>query len=98
MEHLEHNYILYELQYGFCRNRCCELQLISLINDLTKSYDTGQQSDVIYMDSDKAFETGTVPHNTRLKLKLQWYGITGNTFQWISSFLTICHQRVVINH
>ena len=68
MEHLEHNHILYELQYGFRRNRSCESQLISLINDLTKSYDAGQQSDVICMDIAKAFDT--VPHN-RLKLKLQ---------------------------
>ena len=78
MEHLECNHILYELQYGFRRNRSCESQLISLINDLTKSYDAGQQSDVICMDIVKAFDT--VPHN-RLKLKLQWYGITGITFQ-----------------
>ena len=31
MEHLEHNHILYELQYGFRRNRSCELQLTSLL-------------------------------------------------------------------
>ena len=95
MEHLEHNHILYELQYGFRRNRSCESQLISLINDLTKSYDAGQQSDVICMDIAKAFDT--VPHN-RLKLKLQWYGITGITFRWISSFLAMRHQRVVIDN
>ena len=45
MEHLEHNHILYELQYGFHCNRYCKSQLI--INDLTKSYDADQQSDVI---------------------------------------------------
>ena len=50
MEHLEHNRFLYDLQYGFCCNRSCELQLLSLINDLTESYDIGQQSDVICMD------------------------------------------------
>ena len=63
MEHLENNHILYELQYGF------QILLISLINDLTKSYDAGQQS---YVDIAKAFDT--IPHN-RLKLKLSmvWY-------------------------
>ena len=66
-EYYHHNATLYN-----------ESQLISLINDLTKSYDIGQQSDVICMDNAKAFDT--VPHN-RLKLKLQWYGITGTTFQ-----------------
>ena len=50
-------------------SRSCESQLISLMNDLTKSYDAGQQSDV---DIAKAFDT--IPHN-RLKLKLSmvWY-------------------------
>ena len=95
MEHLECNHILYELQYGFRHNRSCESQLISLINDLTKSYDAGQQSDVIFMDIAKAFDT--VPHN-RLKLKLQWYDITGITFQWILSFPTMHHKRVVIDN
>ena len=95
MEHLENNHTLYDLQYGFRCNRSCESHLISLINDLTKSYDIGQQSDVICMDIAKAFDT--VPHN-RLKLKLQWYGITGTTFQWISSFLAMRHQRVAIKN
>ena len=76
LEHLEHNYILYELQYGFRHNRSCEFQLISL-NDLTKSYNADQQSSVICMGIAKAFDT--VTHN-RLKLKLQWYGVTRATF------------------
>ena len=47
------------------------------------------------MDIAKAFDT--VPHN-RIKLKLQWYGITGTTFQWISPFLAMRHQRVAIDN
>ena len=70
MEHLEHNHILYELQYGFCGNRSCESQLISLINnDLTKSYDACQQSDVICMDIAKVFDIINIQHN-RSKLTL----------------------------
>ena len=56
----------------------CETQLVSFINDLAKSYDNGKQTDVILMDIAKAFDT--VPHN-RLRHKLQWYGIIGNTYQ-----------------
>ena len=84
MEHLERNHILYELQYGFRRNRSCESQLISLINDLTKSYDAGQKSDVICMDIAKAFDT--VPHN-RLKLKLQWYSMVSQELPFSGSHL-----------
>ena len=54
-----------------------------------------KQTDVIFMDIAKAFDT--VPHN-RLRHKLQWYGIVGNTYQWISSFLSDCHQKVVIDN
>ena len=64
------------------------IQLIQPGYATAKSYDAGQQSDVIimHMDITKAFDT--FPHN-RLKLELQWYGITGTMFQWISSFLTM---------
>ena len=41
-------------------------------------------TDVIFMC---AFDT--VPYN-RLRHKLQWYGIVGNTYQW--------HQRVIIDN
>ena len=37
-------------------------QLVSFINDLAKSYDNGKQTDVIFMDITKAFDT--VPHKT----------------------------------
>ena len=96
MDYLERNHIPYNLriQYGFCCKRSCESQLISLINDLAKCYDTGKQSDLICMDISKAFDT--VPHN-RLKLK-QWYGIIGTTFQRISSFLSMHCQRVVVDN
>jgi len=40
----------------------------------------------------KAFDT--VPHN-RLRYKLQWYGVAGNIYQWISSFLNEHYQQVV---
>ena len=71
------------------------MQLISFMNDVTKSYDHGQQTDVILMDVAKAFDT--VPHN-RLQQKLKWYSIIGNTYQWISAFLTNRYQRVVIDN
>jgi len=78
MKHLENNNLLYEFQHGFQRNRSCETQLVSFINDLGKSYDNSKQTDVIFMDIAKAFDT--VLHQ-RLRLKLQWYGIVGNTYQ-----------------
>jgi len=49
----------------------------------------------LLMDIAKAFDK--VPHN-RLKHKLQWYGVTGNTYQWISSFLRDRYQRATIDN
>ena len=78
MKCLENNNLLYELQHSFRHNRSSETQLVSFINDLAKSYDNGKQTDVVFMDITKAFDT--VPHK-RLRFKLQWYGIVCNTYQ-----------------
>ena len=56
-------------------------------------YDVGIQTDLIFTDFAKAFDT--VPHK-RLLYKLEWYGIRGNTNHWISSFLNNRTQRVVL--
>jgi len=50
MKHLENNQILYDLQHGFRQSRSCETQLVSFINDITKSYDLGKQTDILLMD------------------------------------------------
>ena len=92
---MENNDLLYEYLHGFRHNRSCATQLVSFINDLAKCYDNGKQTDVIFMDIAKAFDT--VPHN-RLRHKLQWYGIAGNTYQSISSFLSDHHKKVVIDN
>ena len=83
MKHLEKNNILNDLQHGFCQGRSCEVQLISLLNDLTINYDRCIQTDIIITDFAKAFDV--VPHQ-RLLYKLNWYGIRGTTSQWIQSF------------
>ena len=44
------------------------------------------------MDFAKAFDT--VPHQ-RLLYKLQWYGVQGNIYRWIQSFLCKRTQKVV---
>ena len=85
--------ILTDQQHGFRRNRSCESQLILTSHDFAMSLDKKQQTDVIIMDFSKAFDV--VPHN-RLMLKLDHYGITGPTHDWISNFLMHRQQRVVV--
>ena len=91
---LDSNNILTPNQHGFRQGHSCTTQLILAIQDWSKSLDDGTQTDVITFDFSKAFDK--VPHH-RLLLKLQYYGIHGNTLQWLTSFLSGRNQRVVLD-
>ena len=56
--------------------------------------DRRQQTDLLFIDFSKAFDT--VPHR-RLLNKLEFYGIRGHLFKWISSWLTKRYQRVIVD-
>ncbi len=68
-------------------------QLITTIHDLAKGLNDKDQVDAVLLDFSKAFDK--VPHH-RLSLKLDHYGIRGNTLRWIESFLANRTQRVVV--
>ena len=93
LKHLEKNKILTNLNHGFRSGYSCEAQLLTTINDFLQEHDKGHQIDVAILDFSKAFDK--VPHN-RLLLKLDHYGIRGNTLQWIRHFLTDCTQQVLL--
>ena len=71
-------------QFGFLGGRSTVLQLMVLLDQLTEIIDSGGAIDIIYFDFAKAFDR--VPHK-RLMVKLASYGISGNVFEWIRSFL-----------
>ena len=50
-------------------------------------------TDIVYLDFKKAFDS--VLHQ-RLLIKLKGYGMTNKCLNWISSFLSVQHQRVVV--
>ena len=91
MKNLEIQNILFPLQYGFRRNHSCESQLLSLFKDLASST---LQTDMLIMNFSKAFDN--VSHK-RLNYKLNWYGIRGDTLEWITDFLSSRSQRVVLD-
>ena len=49
---------------------------------------------MIILDFSKAFDR--LPHQ-RLPIKLCHYGIQGNAFQWIQSFLSSSNQQAVVD-
>jgi hypothetical protein len=91
--HLHENKIMVDAQHGFRKGRSCETQLILTVDDLSSTLDKSGQTDTILLDFSKAFDK--VPHQ-RLLLKLEHYGIRGQTLKWIQSFLTDRTQQVVV--
>ena len=94
VEHMEQNDLLSDFQHGFRKERSCETQLITFVDELAKSLCDGNEIDIAVMDFSKAFDV--VPHR-RLLYKLSHYGVQGNTLTWIKSFLSNRSQRVVVD-
>ena len=65
-----------------------------LVDKLAKSMQSGKQTDLILLDFSKAFDK--VAHE-KLLLKLYFYGIRGNTLNWIKNFLDNRTQSVLLN-
>ena len=77
-------------QHGFMRNRSTSTQLMSALCNIQKILDNKGQTDMIYFDLSKAFDT--VPHDLLLH-KLQSFGIHGRLLAWIKDYLTNRYQR-----
>ena len=82
-------------QHGFQDGCSCVTQLLECLYDWTQNFDDSTQTDIIYLDFAKAFDT--VSHK-RLILKLRNCGIRGSVLRWIESFLTNRRQRVVLRN
>ena len=92
--HFTEQNILFDLQHGFREKRSCETQLIMLVDELAKNMQAKKQTDLILLDFSKAFDK--VAHE-KLLLKLHFYGIRGNTLNWIKEFLDNRSQSVLLN-
>ena len=84
MAHLDEHNILVDYQHGFRRNRSCETQLINTLAHLAWSVNYGYQTNLLILDFSKAFDC--VAHR-RLLLKLDYYGIRGQTLDWLQAWL-----------
>ena len=93
-KHLHKHNIIIHFQHGFQPGLSCESQLIETVHDWMTAMDNKTQIDAILLDFAKAFDK--VPHK-RLLSKLAFYGITGNTQNWIKSFLSNRKQRVSVH-
>ena len=79
------------LQHGFMKNRSRVTQLLSVLHSIGQNLDKNFQTDVLYLDLAKAFDS--VDHETLLK-KLS--RVTGPLLNWFGNYLPERHQRVVV--
>ena len=98
--HLDEHKLLTDRRYAFGKNRSCETELITVINDWAKILDAGGQVDTFILDFEKAFDT---PPHELLKCKLHGYGISGKNFSmnWFSGaksqwapFCLVCRRAL----
>ena len=99
LEQLIYNKVIHHIssfltpqQFGFLKNRSTVQQLLVLFDTIMR---TDYQTDVIYSDLKKAFDS--VPHN-ELLFKLKSTGISGNLWLWFESYLSSHQQCVKINN
>ncbi len=87
------NHLITRLQHGFLRGRSTSTQLLIVLNQIISNLDNNFQTDIIYLDFSKAFDS--VSHKL-LILKLKSLGFCGSLLHWFDDYLTGRLQRVVL--
>jgi sarcosine oxidase/L-pipecolate oxidase len=82
------------LQHGFLTKSSCITQLLSVLHNIGQNRDNNTQSDVLYLDFAKAFDS--VDHQILVE-KLKCYGVAGRLVDWLTDYLNGRTQRVVID-
>lgn len=82
-------------QHGFLKGKSTSTNLLELCNHVFHAFTVGCQTDVIYTDFSKAFDT--VDHELLL-LKLDSLGFPPRLLKWISSYLKDRTQRVLFKN
>ena len=91
--HITSNNLMCRKQHGFQAGKSCLTQLLDHIDKIISNFQSGLDTDCIYLDFSKAFDK--VDHALLLK-KLEKYGVHPQLIRWIKSFLTDRSQQVVL--
>lgn len=85
--------LITKAQHGFLQGRSTSTQLLTVFHEINKCLDSGTQTDCIYLDFSKAFDS--VPHNL-LCHKLKAFGFSDRLHAWFCSYLSNRMQRVML--
>lgn len=80
-------------QHGFYKGRSTTTNLVEFLNFVLRRMDKRKQVDVIYTDFEKAFDR--VDHVILLR-KLYRLGLRGDLFRWVTSYISMRQQAVVV--
>ena len=92
--YFDNNNIMSEQQYGFRTKHSTELAAVKLVDYIKHEIDEQHTPVNIYIDLSKAFDT--LNYDILLH-KLHYYGVTGISYDLISSYLTDRRQYVKFN-
>jgi len=81
---LENYQMLLDSQHSFRKGRSCIINLLTLLETVTKRLDNVDHIEIIFLDFAKAVDK--VPHH-RLICKLENHSITGKLNNWIKAWL-----------
>ena len=91
LDYLNDHKLINSCKHGFLQKHSCVTNLLESCRDWTMSLASHKSVVIANIDFQRAFDT--VSH-AKLLHKLAGYGIRGNLFQWIASFLSNRYQRV----
>ena len=90
-DHISH--LISREQHGFLAGRSCMKQLTSVLHYIGGKLDAGKQTDIIYLNTSKAFDK---VDQAKLLERLHQYSITGKLHDWFRSYLQECEQQVTV--